>query len=78
MVRIVTCNVNGLRNKMTRFTVFRELKRQKIDLCFLPETFVTNDVVNDFKKEWRGELLHVSGTPNSLGDIILLKRKFCL
>ena len=75
-MRVLTCNVNGLRRKLTRFTIFREIKRLKVDICLLQETFINNEVADDLKKSWKGKLFYHAGTSNSLGDIILISDTF--
>ena len=76
MVRVISCNVNGLRKMMTRRTIFNEIKNLKIDIACLQETFITHDVANDFRKQWDGELIFTPGTTHSLGNIILISKKF--
>ncbi len=68
--------MNGLRNKLTRFAIFKELRHLKADICFLQETFITDSIAHEFHMMWKGKVIYVPGTPNSLGDIILIGEKF--
>ena len=76
MVRVVTCNVNGLRKRLTRYAIFREIETLKCDVAFLQESFITNDIAENFKRMWGGTLLYTKGTTHSLGNIILISNKF--
>ena len=71
-LNILSLNVNGLRNYDKRKVLFRKFKEQKLDIICLQETYVTEDVVNKWKKEWGGELVYSVGTGRSKGQLILL------
>ena len=71
-LNILSLNVNGLRNYDKRKILFRKFKEQKLDIICLQETYVTEDVVNKWKKEWGGELVYSVGTGRSKGQLILL------
>ena len=72
----MTINVNGLRQTMTRKTVYREIQNSKIDICFVQESFITQDVANQFRRDWQGNFIFTPGTVHSLGNIIVLDTNF--
>ena len=69
---ILSLNVNGLRNFDKRKNLFRKFKELKLDIICLQETYVTEDIVSKWKKEWGGELVYSVGTGRSKGQLILL------
>ena len=76
MVNIMTINVNGLRKRLTRQTILREIHKLNVDVCFIQESFITENVVEQYNKYWKGELLYTPGTEHSLGTIILFDKCF--
>ena len=72
----MTINVNGLRRKLTRQTVFRSIKKKKIDICFIQESFITDSVKLAFNEDWDGKMIYSPGTQHSLGNIILFDKSF--
>ena len=76
MVNVISCNVNGLRNKMTRRALFREMNKLNLDICVIQESFVTDDIVKEYKKDWAGEFIYTEGTVHSLGNLLLFKKSF--
>ena len=75
-VRIISFNVRGLRNSLKRKKLFRMLKEKKYDVICLQETYVTEDVIEQWKKEWGGEIIYSVGTRNSRGQLILIRPQF--
>ena len=47
--------------------------KQKVDLCFLQETYSTKEVENIWKKQWKGEKFFSHGSERSRGVFILIK-----
>ena len=76
MVNIVNCNVNGLRQKLRRHTILKEIKGMEADICTLQETFITDNNYQEFKKGWDGDIIYSAGTNHSLGNVILFKKEF--
>ena len=76
MLSILTINVNGLRKRRMRWIIFNELKKMKIDICFLQETHILDSDIHEWNKEWDGEIIYQPGTSHSRGEIILLSSKF--
>ena len=78
MVNIVSCNVNGIRNKMKRHSIFKEFQDMQGDIFLLQETFITREKIKEFKNDWDGEFMYTPGTNHSLGNIILMKKGFII
>ena len=72
-LKIITLNVNGLRNFTKRKTLFRNFKENNYDVICLQECYITEDVAEQWKIEWGGDLVYSVGTGRSRGQIILLK-----
>ena len=47
--------------------------KQKVDLCFLQETYSTKEVQNIWKKQWKVEMFFSLGLEHSRGVLILIK-----
>ena len=47
-------NVQGLRSKRKRQSLFTFLKEKRYDVICLQETYITKTVSEDWKKEWGG------------------------
>lgn len=73
-ISIFSLNVRGLRSKYKRKSLFRYLKSYKYDIICLQETYITESVSEEWKKEWGGELVFSEQTAHS-GGLIILKRK---
>ena len=74
MVCLFSINVRGLRNRKKRYVTFRTLKKLNCDIACLQETYITDECVNKWEKEWGGNIFHSSGTQHSKGNIILIKK----
>ena len=72
----MSVNANGLRNNLTRKIIFNEIAKLDIDICLIQESFITDQSLNNFQKDWNGELIYSPGTEHSLGNIILLSKNF--
>ena len=75
-IECISLNVRGLRNIHKRKRIFRRLREIKVDVICLQETYVTDDVIEQWKKEWGGELIYYEGTKHGKGQIILLRKYF--
>ena len=47
--------------------------KQKVDLCFLQETYSTKEVQNIWKKQWKVEMFFSLGSGHSRGVLIFIK-----
>ena len=70
--KLISLNAQGIRSFEKRKVVFRWLLKQKVDLCFLQETYSTKEVENNWKKQWKGEMLFSHGSEHSRGVLILI------
>jgi len=58
MVNVMTINVNALRRKLTRHTIFKNIRKKQIDVCFVQESFITENVQSVFMEDWDGKMLY--------------------
>ncbi len=75
MVKVVTVNVRGMRRKWTRTAIFRELRNIKADICLLQECHITENDVQEWKKQWKGHFLVNEGSTRSKGEMILIRKE---
>ena len=54
--KLISLNARGIRPSEKRKAVFGWFLKQKVDLCFLQETYSTMEVENIWKKQWKGEM----------------------
>ena len=73
---LLSVNIRGMNDRKKRRNVFRWVKKNKFDICFLQETYSTKDVENIWKNEWGGNILFSHGTSNSRGAMILIRPGF--
>ena len=74
-INILSWNVQGLRNRNKRASVFRLLKQQKITIAALQETYITDEEIELIKKEWKGPVHLQEGTKRSKGLLTLFSNK---
>ena len=67
----VTFNVQGLRNKNKRKSVFRQLRESKYDICALQETYILQRDSPVLEREWVGSFHMSEGTVKQKGLITL-------
>ena len=73
----VTVNVQGIRNKVKRNSVFEWLKNKNVDICLLQETHChLRKESKIWEKEWGGKCLWSFGTNRSKGCAVLFKNNF--
>ena len=70
--KLLSLNAQGIRSFEKRNAVFGWLLKQKVDLCFLQETYSTKEVENIWKKQWKGEMFFLHGSEHSRGVLILI------
>ena len=73
-LKIVSFNVNGLRNNRKRRTIF-PLKNEKLDFILLQETHSNHTDGKLWKYEWGGDILYSHGN-NYSNDVAILAKKF--
>ena len=75
-LKALTLNVRGLRSKVKRTSVYNWLKKQKVDVVFLQETYFTKDLVKNIDRDWTGKSYHAfTDSVHSRGVSILLNPK---
>ena len=74
-LKLSTLNTRGMRNTLKRKTVFRYLKEKKPDIVTLQETYITDSVIDEWNKQWKGHFFCSTGTVHSNGLITLVNSK---
>ena len=73
-LKFISLNCNGLRSKHKRRAIFSFLKKERINIACLQETFITPADFDMWKREWGGEMFFTPGSHHSQVLIILLSR----
>ena len=71
--KLLSLNVRGIRTFEKRKCIFNWLGKQNADIYFLQETYSTAELENDWRKQWRGDLVFAHGTSHSKGTLILIR-----
>ena len=74
--KVLSLNCNGLRNRTKRKSIFTFCKRSKYDIVCLQESFIVEADVEQWTREWHGQLFFIPGTVDSKGQLILIHNKF--
>ena len=72
--KAISLNVRGIRAFEKRKSIFNWLINQSADICFLQETYSTVELVNQWRKQWPGELFFSHGSNHSCGVAILVRK----
>ena len=79
MIRILSVNVNGLRNAKKRQNIFHWLTKQNIDIALIQETHCESvDIENEWKIDWRGSSFWNHGGNLSKGVAFLVRESAAL
>ena len=73
--KLISLNVRGIRSFEKRKAAFNWLYKSQVDICFLQETYSTPEVVNVWKKQWKGDTFFSHGSCHSKGTMILIKEQ---
>ena len=73
---MMTINIRGLNERKKRRNVFRWIKRHKIDVCLVQETYSSPEVENIWSNEWGRQIIFSHGTNHGRGVMILIRPKF--
>lgn len=73
-LRLVTWNVNGLRNPIKRKKVLTYIKKNKIEVAFLQECHLSLKETEKLCRGWIGQVFCNPGTSKSKGVIILVDK----
>lgn len=71
--KIMSINIRGLNDRKKRRKVFRWIKNNKIDICFVQETHSTADLERIWRSEWGRDIIYSHGTNRARGVAILMK-----
>ena len=72
MVRILSVNVNGLRNARKRQNIFHWLNKHNIDITLIQKTHCESvEIENEWKMDWKGSSFWNHGTNLSKGVAFL-------
>jgi len=72
-LQIVTFNVKGIKDYYKRMKLFKWCSKKKFDIICLQETHCEKETIEDWKREWKGDIIASYGTHNSRGTCILLR-----
>ena len=74
--KLLSLNVRGtgIRTFNKRKCILNWLNKQNADTYFLQETYSTEELENQWRKQWRGDLFFAHGTSHSKGTLILVKQ----
>ena len=74
--KVISLNVRGIRTFEKRKSIFNWLIKQSADMCFLQETYSTEEIENQWKAQWPGEIFFAHGSIHSRGVAILIRKGF--
>ena len=74
--KTLSLNVRGIRTFEKRKSIFNWLTKQNSDICFLQETYSTEEIENQWKKQWSGDIFFAHGSNHSRGVAILIRKSF--
>ena len=75
--KTTSLNVRGIRTFEKRFkSIFNWIIKQNSDICFLQETYSTEGIENQLKKQWPGDIYFARGSFHSRGVAILVRKSF--
>ena len=74
--KTLSLNVRGIRSFEKRKSIFNWLYKQNSDICFLQETYSTEEIENQWKKQWSGDIYFAHGSNHSRGVAILIRKSF--
>ena len=69
--KLLSLNARGIRDFHKRKAIFIWIKKQKVDIAFLQETYSSREIENQWKFQWLGKMLFSHGTTHSKGVLIL-------
>ena len=75
-LKTLSLNVRGIRTFEKRKSIFNWLTKQNSDICFLQETYSTEEIENQWKKQWSGDIYFAHGSNHSRRVAILIRKSF--
>ena len=75
--KTILLNVRGIIHTFEkRKSIFNWIIKQNSDICFLQETYSTEEIENQWKKQWPGDIYFAHGSFHSRGVAILVRKSF--
>ena len=75
-MKVLSLNVHGLRKRSKRLSAFRLFKKLGCDIVALQESYVTDELIEQWTREWGGRIHATPGTNHSKGNVLLLSKHF--
>ena len=66
--KTISLNVRGIRTFEKRKSIFNWIIKQNSDICFLQETCSTEEIENQWKKQWPGDIYFAHGSFHTLDE----------
>ena len=67
---MLSLNARGIRSPEKRQALLIWLQKQKVDITFLQETYRTEEVENNWKRQWKGPMFFAHGSNHSCAQQI--------
>ena len=75
-LKALSLNVQGIHTFEKRKSLFIWLTKQNSDICFQQETYSTEEIENQWKKQWFGDIYFAHGSNLSHWVAILIQKSF--
>lgn len=72
-LNLMTINIRGLNDRRKRRSVFRWIKKQKIDICLVQESYSSPEIENIWSNEWGRKIIFSHGTRHGRGVLLLIR-----
>ena len=73
LVSVLSQNARGIRTLEKRKAIFSLLLNSVTDICFLQESYSTQEVENIWRKQWKGNMFFSHGSSHSRGVLVLVR-----
>ena len=73
---LLSLNARGIRTFEKGKAIFSWLLNSEADICFLQETYSTQEVENIWRKQWKGNMFFSHGSGHSRGVLVLVRNNF--
>ena len=71
----MSLNARGIQDLHKRKSIFTWIEKQNSDITFLQETCSTPEIINEWKFQWRGEIILSHGSNHNRGVLILISEQ---
>ena len=72
-LKVMSINIGGLNDRKKRRGVFRWIKQENIDICFIQESYGTQDWERIWKSEWDGNLFFANDGNHARSVLALIQ-----